>query len=258
MKDFYVYIYFNPLNKGNFVYGSYTFDFEPLYIGKGKGRRAHTHLTSCLNKNDKKGYRRLFYQKLRKLLKSGNPPIILIYKNNLTENEAHTLEIDLVASIGRRIHKEGPLCNNSMGGEGAVGATAPRFSVCVYDNDGNIISVESSVKECSKKYKVSEMTIYKHLRGTRKIPANGFRFKKESDNIKKLCRKEEIVINKKGKHSNIYPLSKKVYQYTKEGVFIKEYPNANIASLELGILRSAIQNNLTNRSKTCNNYIFKH
>lgn len=258
MKNFYVYIYFNPLNKGIFVYGSYSFDFEPIYVGKGIKNRAEKHLKLCLNKENNNSYRSLFYRKLRKLSYSNILPIITIYKDDLTEDEAFLLERDLIYTIGRRIINKGPLCNNSLGGEGTSGAIAPRFNVCVYDNNGNIISIEKGVKECSKIYAVPLMTIYKHIKGIRKLPVNGFRFKKESDNIKKLCTHEEIRINKKGKHSKIYPLSKTVYQYTKEGVFIKEYPNANIASLELGISRSAIQNNLTNRSKTCNKFIFNY
>jgi hypothetical protein len=257
-KKYYIYIYLNPLKPGKFNYQDLNFDFEPIYVGKGTGKRIHNHLTSCQNKNNKAGYRRLFYQKLRKIIKSGFSPIIITLKENLSEKEAFVLETELISKIGRRIMKEGPLCNNSKGGEGASGAIAPRYSVCVYNNSGELISTESSVKSCSIKYKVSELTIYKHLRGTRKFPSNGFRFKKEKDNIKNLCKYEDIEVKKKGKHSGLNPLSKTVYQYDKQGNFIKEYPNSNIASLKLGILKSAIQNNLTNRSKTCNNYIFKY
>lgn len=257
-NKYYIYIYLNPLNPGIFSYQDLTFDFEPIYIGKGTGRRLHSHLTSCQNKNNKAGYRRLFYQKLRKIIKLGFSPIIINFKENLSEKEAFILETELISKIGRRIMKEGPLCNNSKGGEGVSGAVAPRYSVCVYDNLGEIVSVETSVKNCSTKYNVSSLTIYKHLRGTRKFPSNGFRFKKTTDNIKKLCKYEEIEIKKKGKHSKINSLSKTVYQHDKNGNFIKEYPNSNIASIELGILKSAIQNNLTNRSKTCKKYIFKY
>jgi hypothetical protein len=257
-KNYYVYIYLNLLNPGMFKYQDLEFEYEPIYIGKGIDSRSHNHLTACLNINDKKGYKRLFYQKLRKIIKSGSTPKIIIYKNDLSEKEAFDLEISLISKIKRRITKEGPLCNNSKGGEGASGTISPRYSICVYNNEGKILSVETSAKNCSIKYKVPLIAIYRHVNGTRKLPSNNCRFRKKSDNIKKLCNNEEIVINKKGKHSKISTLSKIVYQYDKEGNFIKSYPNSNIASLELGINRSAIQNNLTNRSKTCNNYIFKN
>jgi hypothetical protein len=257
-KKYYIYIYLNPLKAGIFNYQDLEFNFEPIYIGKGTGGRINIHLTSCQNENNKAGYKRIFYRKLRKIIKLGFSPIIIPFKNNLSEKEAFTLEKELIAKIGRRVTKEGPLCNNTKGGEGPSGAIAPRYSVCVYDNLGKIVSIETSVKECSKKYNVSTLTVYRHVNGIRKLPSNGFRFKRENDNIKNLCKYEEIEIKKKGKHSKISSLSKKVYQYDKFGNFIKRYPNAKIASVELGILRSAIQNNILNRSKTCNNYIFKN
>lgn len=257
-KNYYIYIYLNPLTPGIFEYENLKFDFEPIYVGKGIDYRSHAHLKSCLNKSNKSGYRRLFYQKLRKIIRLEEIPKIIIFKDYLLEKEAFDLEIELISKIGRRIVKSGPLCNNSKGGEGSSGTIAPRYSVCVYNNLGKIISIETSVKICSNKYKVSKGTIYKHVNGFRKLPSNGFRFRKKIDNLKKLCTYEEIEIKKKGKHSRLNPLSKIVYQYDKYGNFIKEYSNSNIASLELGILRSAIQNNLTKRSKTCNNYIFKY
>jgi hypothetical protein len=257
-NNYYIYIYFNPLKPGYYIFDDLLFDYEPIYIGKGKNNRSHDHIRHCQNKNNKSGYRRLFYQKLRKIIKLGTFPEITIFKENLSEKEAFDLETNLISKIGRRITKEGPLCNNTKGGEGASGAIAPRYSVCVYNNLGDCISTEKSVKECSNKYNVSELTIYKHLRGERKFPSNNYRFKKQTDNIEKLCKHENIETKKKGKHSKINPLSKKVYQYDKYKNFIKEYPNSNIASIELGILRSAIQNNLTGRSKSCNNFIFKY
>ena len=257
-KNYYIYIYLNPLNVGTFKYDDLEFNFEPIYIGKGIDNRLYNHLTACYNKKNKSGYRRLFYQKLRKIIKLGYEPKIIIFKKDLSEIDAFKLEIELISKIGRRITKEGPLCNNSKGGEGPSGAISPRYSVCVYNNLGEIVSIETSVKNCCIKYNVSRITVYRHVAHLRKLPSNGFRFKKENDNIKNLCKYEDIEIRKKGKHSKISKLSKIVYQYDKFGNFIKSYPNSNIASIELKIHRSAIQNNLTNRSKTCNNYIFKY
>jgi len=248
-KNYYIYVYLNPLNPGIFKYEDLEFDFEPIYIGKGTNNRWYNHLSSCKNKKNKSGYRRLFYQKLRKIIRSGHDPKVIIFKDHLSEKEAFQLEIELISKIGRRIVKEGPLCNNSKGGEGASGAIAPRYSVCVYDNLGEIVSIESSVKICSSKYNVSDLTIYKHLRGERKLPSKNYRFKKQTDNIKKLCKDEDIEIKKKGTI---------VYQYDKQGNFINEYINSNVAAIKLNISRSAIHNNLKNKTKFCKNFIFKY
>jgi len=248
-NNYYIYIYLNPLKPGCYKFDDLIFDFEPIYVGKGKNNRSYDHLRHCQNKNNKSGYRRLFYQKLRKIINSGNLPKIITFKENLSEKEAFILEVMLISKIGRRITKEGPLCNNSKGGEGSSGAVAPRYSVCVYDNLGEIISIESSVKICSSKYNVSDLTIYKHLRGERKLPSKNYRFKKQTDNIKKLCKHEDIKIKKKGTV---------VYQYDKQGNFINEYINSNVAAIKLNISRSAIHNNLKNKTKFCKNFIFKY
>lgn len=258
MDNYYIYIYFDSSKSGKYSYNSLEFDYEPIYVGKGKNRRAKRHITDCKNKNNKKGYRRLFYQKLRKMLREKNNPIISIYKKNLSEKEAFNIEIDLISKIGRRIDKRGPLCNNSIGGEGPSGTRKSKIKICVYDSFGNIRSIEDSINTCSKKFGVSRSVITKHYNGIAKLPSNGFRFRKETDNIKNLCPCSEIQINKKGNHSTISPLSKKVYQYNRLGELVAEYPNTRIASLETHIGKSSIQNNLTNRSKTCNNYIFKY
>jgi len=38
-KDYYVYVLMDSSKKGEYVYGDIKFNFEPFYIGKGKGDR---------------------------------------------------------------------------------------------------------------------------------------------------------------------------------------------------------------------------
>lgn len=103
--SYYVYAYYSELDYPN-----------PLYIGKGKGKRMFDHLKySYMIKNDR------FHRKLHSL-KSKNVEVwVKIIKSNITEQEAFNLEIKLIAQYGRRDIKTGILYNHSDGGEGQSG-----------------------------------------------------------------------------------------------------------------------------------------
>ncbi len=114
---FYVYVYLDPRKPGKYIYGNYSFDYEPFYIGKGTGYRKTGHLTeSSLKHNSHKN------NKIKKILKDTNEqPEIITLKNNLLEQDAFNLEIKLVALIGRKNLNTGPLTNLTDAGEGASG-----------------------------------------------------------------------------------------------------------------------------------------
>lgn len=116
MNSFYIYAYLDKEKPGKFYYGSYSFDYEPFYIGKGSGDRLYHHLNEAerdkLVKNPHKFYH------LRKMLKESNKPIIIKYIDNLTEQEAFKIEENIIRTIGRKDYKEGPLLNVLDGGIG--------------------------------------------------------------------------------------------------------------------------------------------
>ena len=114
-KEFYVYIYLDPRKPGIYEYGDYKFDYEPFYVGKGKGSRMYEHLY----RNDKHNSHKT--NKIKSILGEGIEPIILKVKESLCEIDAYELEIDLIKLIGRKCTKEGILTNISEGG-GKIGA----------------------------------------------------------------------------------------------------------------------------------------
>lgn len=102
---FYIYIYRDPSRKD-----------EPIYVGKGTGRRARVHL----GRKDKSPFaNRLFLMKRNDI----NPTIEIIPAIN--ESHAFFLEECCISVIGRKDLGKGTLLNLTNGGEG---------------NSGNIIS----------------------------------------------------------------------------------------------------------------------
>ena len=102
-KDFYVYIYYDPRNN------------KPFYVGKGKGDRYKEHLKSTAHT--------FFIRTINKIRREGFEPIITIYDDGLNEEEAFSIEKDLIQKYGRRDLGLGFLCNLTNGGEGVSGAS---------------------------------------------------------------------------------------------------------------------------------------
>lgn len=127
MKDcFYTYIYLDPRKPGVYIYGEYTFDYEPFYVGKGKGTQDYSHLRYVkYRKNTKQkiletpkeeNTQKLFV--ILNILNEGLEPIITRFQENMCASFAFDLERELVFTIGRRDLGTGPLTNLCDGGIG--------------------------------------------------------------------------------------------------------------------------------------------
>jgi hypothetical protein len=88
-NDYYVYLYLRP-------------DGTPYYVGKGKGGRA-------------------FQRYKRRIKPPDDENRIIFHAENLTEDEAFTLEKELIAKYGRKDNGTGILRNLTDGGEGTSG-----------------------------------------------------------------------------------------------------------------------------------------
>ena len=111
---FYNYVYLDPRKPGDYNYGTYHFDYEPFYVGKGSNGRYYssnkrTHF--CNNK-------------IKKIEKSGLKIIYNFPYKNLTEIDSYNKEIELINIIGRKDINTGPLTNLLIGGKG--GGTGKR------------------------------------------------------------------------------------------------------------------------------------
>lgn len=116
-NKFYVYAYLDPRKPGKYVYGEYSFDFEPFYIGKGFNNRMNMHMFESVQKIGCNNHK---INKIKKIIKEfGDNPIIIKLKENLFEEESFVFEIDYIKAIGRIDLKNGPLTNMTEGGDGA-------------------------------------------------------------------------------------------------------------------------------------------
>lgn len=113
-NNFYVYIYFDPRKPGDYIYDDLKFDYEPFYVGKGKKDRIKSSLR--IRNHSKFKEDKLRYFKREKIE-------IISYKiyENIDEEKAFKLEIEIINKIGRSDLKKGPLTNVTNGGEGGVG-----------------------------------------------------------------------------------------------------------------------------------------
>lgn len=106
----YVYVLLNPDISGEYVYGDYKFTHEPFYVGKGRYKCVERHFwKSSLRKYTPKN------KIIRKLLREGRAPVIIIIKDGLSSLDAHKLENNLIRLIGRRDLGEGVLLNKIGG-----------------------------------------------------------------------------------------------------------------------------------------------
>lgn len=121
MYEHYVYIYLNPLKRGNYDFGKFHFDYEPFYVGIGKGKRIDKHIIIArMNKrlDKKKSFKDNI---ILKILSQDKGPIRYKLYKNITLDSAKRLEIHLIRLIGRRDLNEGSLVNHTIGGDGTSG-----------------------------------------------------------------------------------------------------------------------------------------
>ena len=84
-NKFYVYVYFDSRKQGSFKFGEYVFNYEPFYVGKGFGRRWRKHLIEAKNYKDTNKEK---CNLIREIWSQGKEPIIIKYKENISNKEA--------------------------------------------------------------------------------------------------------------------------------------------------------------------------
>lgn len=106
-RNYYVYLYLKP-------------DGTTFYVGKGKDDRWKYHLNEA-RKDNTTDKNNLKLNTIRKILKSGQEPIVKFVDSNISEEQAFELEQFLISEIGRIDLGTGTLTNLTNGGEGSSG-----------------------------------------------------------------------------------------------------------------------------------------
>ena len=109
---FYVYVIRDPRPDKN---------LQPIYVGKGSGKRLHLHWKHVTTHSNL-----ILRRVLSKIHKANLEPTIEIISYFKIEADAFALEIELITKYGRRNINKGPLCNLTDGGEGISGSIGLR------------------------------------------------------------------------------------------------------------------------------------
>ena len=171
MKKFYVYIYLNPLKPGIFKYDNLSFEYEPFYVGKGCYKRIDYHFdkikTHLITGNKIKEANMHKYNTIVQIIKNNKEPIRIKYKNELLEESALNLEIEIISIIGRSDLHKGPLTNLTDGGE-KIKLTAEQIQKIIDHHTGTFRSAETKLKiskaKQGQKFSESHKKNLKHKR----------------------------------------------------------------------------------------------
>jgi len=113
-KIYFVYCFMDTRKPDKYEFGDFIIDFEPIYIGKGKGKRPYRHYILYKTCNTR------FYSKMKSIADDGFKSEFILLKENLSEEEAFIHEKNIISLIGR-IENGGTLTNLTDGGEGQSG-----------------------------------------------------------------------------------------------------------------------------------------
>jgi hypothetical protein len=117
-EEYYVYILQNPKKPLRFSTDKYGLEYEPFYVGKGKGDRSEVHYNNLVSRNDSHNGR--LWAELSKLRSYGVEPVVSKIYFTDDESEAYEKEGEVISHYGIR-YKDGILVNTSLGKAGGWG-----------------------------------------------------------------------------------------------------------------------------------------
>lgn len=203
---------------GNIFYTYSLTDPEtnnPFYVGKGHGERMYYHET--LVRKGKSFRNKHLYNKILKIISSGNCIIYNKIVENVSETEAFLVEQNAIKNIGRSDLNLGPLCNLTDGGDGTSGL--------IYNKKTKILRRHIVLGEKNPMYGKT------HTEESKKLISEK---KKNRDKISTYKHTEEHKQLLRTKNGGGIKTSKPIYQIDDAGNIIREWPSARSAAKYLG------------------------
>lgn len=216
----YVYCYLDPRKSGVWKTSTFTFFFEPFYIGEGKNNRMFDHLKDS-NRNRKAC-------KIRKIIKDGFYPIIIVISDYLLPDEAKKKESYLIREIGTIETLEsaprGPLTNARLN-----------------DDTKWVFSVEARkrLSDSCKGRKLSDehkLKLSRIMTGTKQTPeqiekrSKAWIGRKHKDESKMKI----SIANSDKKRSDDVKLRMSIISKTRESIpWIVKYPDGKIETIDI-------------------------
>lgn len=136
---YYVYMYFDPENHKLHENQYFSSDLDPMYVGKGLGKRYQKHLK--YNKDNP-----LFNDRIKYLQeKNIDIPISIVFQSEI-EKDVFEVEELLIELLGRRLAGTGPLYNITKGGAGGYTPSEETRKKIGIGNRGKSVSEETKIK----------------------------------------------------------------------------------------------------------------
>lgn len=119
MEQYYVYVLQNPKKRlGLDETNPYKIEYEPFYVGKGKGDRSEVHYSRVISNNESHNLKLL--AEINHLRTLGVTPLVSRIYFNSDESKVYEKEMEVIKYFGLR-YKDGYLVNVSTGKAGGWG-----------------------------------------------------------------------------------------------------------------------------------------
>jgi group I intron endonuclease len=263
MDKYYVYVLMDSSKKGNYIYGNYSFNYEPFYIGKGTGNRINDTIY------DKSPFKR---NKINKLKQNNIDIKREIIIDNLSDEEAKNYEKELINIIGRRNLNEGTLVNLTDGGDGRVNSKPSEETKKKISDTKKAMNITfkhsyETIEQMKKKqkgenngfYGLTHSDVSKDKISLGNSGHNHWMFNKShSDETKKKLKEARSKFSDKKLKEVCQVFNKQVLKYDLNMNFLAEYKSVKEASEKNNINESIISKCCRGEIYNPTRYFFKY